>query len=182
MEINFIDYIFTMFLAGLGSFGGGMSGANIIKDFALKWADEGAIGLVMDEIMKIISISQLGGYGQGMILSLYLGARTKLGIFGGILGLIAFLLPSVIIVVVLLKIGEKLYKNNVFKYSIKYMNLLAAGLLCLLLWNYIETIYGLDPIIYIAVAGLACFANIYFQIHPVWLIIAGAVIGTIWRP
>jgi len=62
------------------------------------------------------------------------------------------------------------------------MNLLAAGFLCLLFWNYVSTIFVIDPIMYVAVAGLACFFNVYFQIHPAWLVLAGAVIGMIWRP
>ena len=182
MEINFISYIFTMLLAGVGSFGGGMGGINIIKEFAMHWvAGEEMTGAVMNELMKIISITQYGGYAQGMILATYLGAKTSLGILGGILGVIAFLLPTILIVIIILKIGEKLYKNNLFKYSIKYMNLLAAGLICMLLWNYTVTIFDIDPIIYVAVAGLACFFNLYFQISPVWLVLGGAVIGSIWR-
>ena len=182
MDFNFINYIIVMLIAGLGSFGGGMGGANIIKEFALTWANEEMIEYAMNEIMKIISISQYGGYAQGMTLAVYLGTKTSLGILGGILGVAAFLLPSVLIVVVLLKIGETLYKNNVFKYSIKYMNLLAAGLICMLFWNYVSTIFVIDPIMYVAVAGLACFFNLYFQISPVWLVLGGAVIGIIWRP
>ena len=178
MAFNFFNYIITMLIAGIGSFGGGIGAVNIIKDFAVNWnwiLDE-------EEFLRIATISQYNGYAQGMTLATYLGTKTELGIFGAVLGVIAFILPSVLIVVIILKIGERLYKNSVFKYSIKYINLFAAGLLCMIFWNYIVLIFNLDPIIYVAVAGLACFFNIYFNMNPAFILLGGAVIGIIWRP
>ena len=177
MAFNFFNYIIIMLLTGVGSFGGGLGAVNIIKEFAVNWgwiADE-------NEFLRIASISQYNGYSQGMMTAAYLGAKTPLGIFGGILGVIAFLLPSVLFIVIILKIGEKLYKSNVFKYSVKYMNLMAVGLMCVIAWNYVLTVFGIDPIMYVAVAGIACFLNIYFRINPALIILGGAVIGAIWR-
>ena len=197
MVIDFLNYILAMLLAGAGSFGGGPGGLNIIKEYAANWVTNAKImdvvtladaetaammqAKMMDELFHISTISQYGGYSQGITLAAYLGAKTQLGILGSILGVAAFILPSVLIVAVLLKIGEKLYKNVIFKYSLKYINLFAAGLICMLLWNYIATVFSTDPIIYVAVAGLACFFNIYFNIHPALIILCGAVIGAIWR-
>ena len=182
MFINFFNYIIAMLIAGLGSFGGGPGGVNIIKEYAINLIGEPEMkGEMLTEILNITSLSQLGGYSQGMTLAAYLGTKTGLGFLGSILGVIAFFLPSILIVVILLKIGEKLYKNIVFKYSVKYMNLFAAGLLCMILWNYIATVFGSDPIIYVAVAGLACFFHVYFNIHPAIIIACGGIIGIIWR-
>ena len=177
MAVNFFDYIIAMLVAGIGSFGGGIGAVNIMKDFAVNgnWiTDE-------HEFLRIATISQYNGYAQGMTLATYLGARTELGIIGGILGIIAFLLPSVLMVAVIIKIGERLYNNSTFKYSLKYINLFAAGLICVILYNYIILIAGIDPIVYVALAGLVCFFNIYFDINPALLILAGGVIGMIWR-
>jgi len=181
MAVNFFNYIIVMLAAGIGSFGGGLGGGNIIKEFALIWGPPEMAQAIMDEIMKITSISQFDGYSQGMMLAGYLGNKTQLGILGGILGIIAFLLPSVLVVIVVLKIGEKLYKNSVFKYSVKYINLLAVGLMCMILWNYVATVFGLDPIIFTAIAGIACFLNIYFRVNPAFIILGGAIIGAIYR-
>ena len=170
-----------MLLAGLGSFGGGVGGANIIKEFALGWVVNPELaGEAMDEMLNITSAAQYGGYTQGITLAAYLGAKTELGVFGSILGALAFVLPSVLIVIVILKIGEKLYKSSVFKYSLNYINLLGAGLICMLVWNYTFTIFGVD-LLYPFIAALACFANVYFKINPAFILLGGAVIGIIWR-
>jgi len=180
MVVGFFEYILVMLLAGIGSFGGGIGGINIIKEHAIKWvSDPEMTGAAMTEILNITSVSQYGGYTQGITLATYLGTKTPLGIFGGILGAAAFMLPSIAFVAVVLKIGEKLYKNSVFRYSIKYINILAAGLIGMIMWNYVITVFSADPIIYVAVAGLACFFNIYFRVNPALLILIGGVIGTI---
>ena len=166
-----------MLLAGAGSFGGGVGAVNIIKEFATNWnwiADE-------NEFLRIASVSQYNGYSQGMMMATYLGIKTQLGVVGGILGVIAFLLPSVIIIIIILKIGEKLYKNSIFKYSVKYINLLAVGLMCVIAWNYVLTVIGIDPMLYMFVAIVACFVNIYFRVNPAFIILGGAIIGAIWR-
>lgn len=181
MEFNFLSYILTMLLAGAGGFGGGIGGINIMKELALNWVlDTEQTGEAISEILNITSFAQYGGYTQGITLAAYLGAKTELGILGAILGVIAFILPSILIIIIILKIGEKLYKNNIFKYSLNYMNLLGAGLICMIVWNYTITIFGTD-LLYPLVAAIACFLNIYFKVNPVFIVIGGAVIGAIWR-
>jgi len=181
MVFNFFNYILIMFLAGAGGFGGGIGGINIMKEFAVGMVSSPEMtGAVMDEILNITSASQYNGYFQGITLAAYMGAKTELGVLGAVLGVIAFILPSLIIVAVILKIGEKLYKNNVFKYSLNYINLLAAGLICMIVWNYVITLFNTD-LIYPLIAALACFVSIYFKVNPALVIAGGAVIGIIWR-
>lgn len=182
MIINFLNYILVMLLAGAGGFGGGLGGVNIMKEFAVgSWAvSADATGPVMDEILNVASFAQHNGYAQGITLAAYLGTKTELGVFGAVLGVLAFILPSVLIVIVILAIGAKLYKSKMFKYSINYMNLFGAGLICMFLWNYVITIINTD-LIYPLVAGLACFAHIYFNINPALIILGGAVLGAVWR-
>jgi chromate transport protein ChrA len=154
-----------------------------MKEFALNWvADIENSGAAVNEVLNVAAVSQYGGYAQGMTLAAYLGTKTPLGIFGGILGVIAFILPSVLIVIIILKIGERLYKNNIFKHSINYITLLAAGLICMIVWNYaIAIFFRIDLMVYPLIAALACFANIYFKINPVIIVLAGGLIGLIWR-
>ena len=182
MIVDFFDYILVMLLAGAGSFGGGVGGVNIMKEFAVNaWSvSEDATGVVMDEILNAASFAQHNGYAQGMTLAAYLGNKTQFGVFGAILGAIAFMLPSVAIVVVILKIGAKLYKNEVFKHSLNYANLFGAGMICMILWNYVITMFNTD-LIYPLVAALACFAHIYFNINPAFIILGGALIGAVWQ-
>ncbi|MCL2160186.1 MAG: chromate transporter [Oscillospiraceae bacterium] len=182
MVIDFLNYIWVMLLAGAGSFGGGPGGVNIIKEFAVNsWAfSEDSTGVVMGEILNVTTFSQYGGYSQGITLAAYLGAKTPLGVFGAAIGILAFVLPSILIVAVILKIGEKLYKSELFKHSLNYINLFAAGLICMLLWNYTITIFNLD-LTYPLLAALACFLNIYFNISPALLLLGGALVGVIWR-
>jgi len=179
MAFNLLNYLGLMFLTGAGSFGGGMGAVNILRDFVLGWN-----WIVFEEeFLQVTSIVQFGGYSQGMMIAGYLGAKEELGlgIIGSVLGIIAFILPSVIIVAIILKIGEKLYKHSTFKYSLRYINLLAAGLMGVFLWNYMAVVFNVDPIIYVAVAGLAAYLNIYFNLKPAYIVIGGAVIGMIWR-
>ena len=182
MEFNFLSYVLAMLLAGAGSFGGGIGGVNIMKEYALNWvADLEKTGEIMDEILSIASAAQYGGYTQGITLATYLGMKTEFGIFGAVLGAAAFILPSVLFVIIILKIGERLYKSSVFKYSLNYINLLAAGLICMIVWNYAIKIINTELFLYPLIAALACFVHIYFRVHPAFMIMGGAVIGIIWR-
>ena len=191
MSFNIFSYLLVMFLAGIGSFGGGLGGVNIIRDFAINWnwLDNEL------EFLSIASISQFNGYSQGMMMAGYLGAsggnivetaggyifeRAGLGILGVFLGIVAFMLPSLIIIIIILKIGEKLYKNNMFKYSLRYMNLLGAGLICVILWQYTYTVFAIDMIILMAVAGLAFFLNVFLNVKPTFIMLGGVVVGLLW--
>ena len=182
MIVNFLNYILVMLLAGVGSFGGGIGGVNIMKEFAVNaWAPSAdATGVVMDEILNATSFAQYNGYAQGITVAVYLGNKTELGVFGAVLGAIAFILPSILIVVIILKIGVRLYKSEMFKYSLNYINLFAAGLICMFLWNYAITVLSID-LTYPLVAAAACFVHLYFNINPAFIILGGAVIGALWR-
>jgi len=170
-----------MLIAGAGSFGGGIGGVNIMKEFALGWvANFEQTEEILSEMLNITAVAQYGGYAQGITFAAFLGARTNLGIPGAVLGVAAFILPSVAFVAVILKIGEKLYKNSLFKYSINYINLIAAGLICMIVWNYAIKLFSID-LIYPLIAALACFANIYFKVNPIFIILGGALVGVIWR-
>ena len=178
MSFNLINYLLVMLLAGVGSFGGGLGGVNMIRDFAINW------NWLLDEreFLSVASISQFNGYSQGMMMAGYLGGKEEvgLGFFGIFLGILAFMLPSLIIIIIILKIGEKLYKNNVFKYSLRYMNLIAAGLIFVLLWQYTYTVFSIDMIILMAVAGLAFFLNVFLNVKPSFIVLGGVVVGIIW--
>ena len=183
MEFNLINLALVLFLTGLGSFGGGIGAVNILKEFLLRnnWIHEAMpnAGNTLNEFFRLISIMQYSGYSQGIMLSTYLGA--KFGVVGVILSVIAFILPSILIVILLLKIGERLYKNINFQFSLKYMNLLAAGLIGVMLFNFTVLVFELDPIFYLALAGIAFYANIFFNVKPLYIILFGGVFGAIFR-
>ena len=183
MEFNLINLILVMSLTGLGSFGGGIGALNILKEFLLRndWIHDVMPNVTngMSEFFRLISIMQYNGYSQGVMMSAYLGA--KFGIIGVILSVLAFILPSVFIIIIIFKIGEKLYKNANFKTSLKYINLFAAGLIGVMLFNYAILVFELDPIFYLAAAGIAFYANVFFNVNPVFIIIFGGVVGAIFR-
>ena len=159
-----------------------------MRDFAINW------NWLLDEFefLSVASISQFNGYSQGMMMAGYLGSRggnfveggdfvpSGLGILGVFLGIVAFMLPSLIIIIIILKIGEKLYKNSVFKYSLRYMNLLGAGLICVILWQYINTVFAIDMIILMAVAGIAFFLNVFLNVKPSYIMLGSIVVGLLW--
>lgn len=175
MEFNLFSLVLAMLAAGFGSFGGGVGALNIMKDFAINsnWIENEM------EFLYHGAFAQAGGYAQGIIGAAYLGG--KLGIIGTVLGVIAYILPSVLIVIVLLKLGERFYKNKNFVSSLKYINLLSIGLIAVIFYNYVVTVFGIDPIIYIAVAGIACYVNIFLDVSPGIIILGGAIVGAIWR-
>ena len=177
MELNIFSYLLVMVLAGAGSFGGGLAGVNIIRDFAVNWWNIEEL-----ELLSVASIAQFNGYSQGMMLAGYFGGKEEvgLGVLGVILGIIAFMLPSIFIIIMILKIGEKLYKSSAFKYSLTYMNLFGTGLICVMLWQYTFTVFSIDMIILIAVAGLAFYLNVFLNVNPAFIMLGGVVVGIIW--
>ena len=179
MAFNLLSYLWVMFLAGIGSFGGGLGGTNIVRDFAINW------NWIIDEaeMTRIMSISQFNGYSQGMMIAGYLGGKEQvgLGIFGIILGITAFLLPSLIAVIIILKIGVKLYKHNTFKYSLAYMNLIGAGMICVMLYQYAAAVFAIDMIFFIAAAGIAFYLNLIVNIKPAYIVLGGVALGFVWE-
>ena len=173
MEFNLINLMSMLFLTGLGSFGGGIGAVNVLKEFLLKndWIPVSTA----NEFFRLISVMQYRGYSQGISMSAHLG--RAFGVIGVILSVLAFILPSVLIVIILFKIGERLYKNQNFKFALKYINLLAAGLICVMIFNFAVVVFELDPIIYLALAGLAFYANVFFNISPLIILLVGGVVG-----
>ena len=186
MEFNLLSYILVMLLAGLGSFGGGFGGVNIIRDFAVNWN-----WLEESEVVGIINLSQFNGYSQGMMAAGFLGGKggnlvngeyvsANLGIIGVILGIIAFLLPSLIFIIIILKIGERFYKNDVFKNTLQYINLLAAGMICVMIYQYFIAVFAFDMFFFVIAAAAACFVSIYFNVKTTYIVLGGLVLGVIW--
>jgi chromate transporter len=190
MDFNILNLVFVMFLTGAGSFGGGIGAVNILKEFILKndWLSYAMLPSasyaeineeLASRLFRLTAVTQYSGYSQGIVMSSYLGA--KFGVIGVILSVLAFILPSVIIVILIFKIGEKLYKNATFKYSLKYINLLAAGLTGIVVYNFVIYVFGLEPVFFTLLAAFAGWANIFLNINPVLILLAGGIIGAIMR-
>lgn len=174
LSLSVFNIFWTMLLTGLGSFGGGIGAVNIMRDVAVfnNWINE-------VEFLRVSGIAQISGYSQGIVMAGYIG--SKVGIIGTVTGIISFILPTIVIYFFLFKLIQKWYKHEFFRTTLRFINLCFVGYIAVLFYNFLLTIFSIDPIFYIALAAIVCYLNLIFDINPVILIAGGAIVGIIFR-
>ena len=170
--------LFTLFLSmlkiGALSFGGSYGTIALIRDEFLRKGY-----LWEDEYLQMVAFSQYNPWSAGITSAVYVGSKS--GAVGVIVSLIGFLLPTILIAAIILKVGMKLKDNLIVQRSLNYMNLIATGVLCGVAFIFIFNVLSIDFLVYVAIAGLAFYFNTALGVSPLILIGGGAVIGLIWR-
>ena len=174
LEFNIVNLFLAMLVVGALSFGGGLGAITIIKDIAVTnaWLGE-------DSFANLVTFTQYNPYVSGLSAATYLG--SELGLAGVAAAVVGITLPGIVAFLIIWKLGVKFYGDRRFSNSVRYVNLIALGAVFSVMAMYVFAIFGLDPIVYVAVAGVAAFFNMRFDVSPAIIIGAGAVIGLIWR-
>lgn len=184
----YLRLLYEFFKVGLFAIGGGLATLPFLQNLSYKFG-----WYSIQELMNMVAISESTPGPMGVNMSTYVGFKTG-GVFGGICSTMGLVIPSIIIIIIVASIFNK-FKNSPIVDKIfsgirpASMGLIAAaGFLVMKealfdislfresgiftdLFKFKSIIFGI--ILYIAL--------VKFNKHPIFYIIAAAVIGIIFK-
>ena len=181
----------TFFYIGLFTIGGGVVALTLMQQTIV------AQGLISQEqFYNMVAISESTPGPLGTNMATYIGFNLY-GIPGGIIATLAEVLPSVIIILIIAKILQKFKENQFVKGSLAFLRPVTTGLILVpavqififTLVNVPEawsdfglasTWAGLFDWIKLAAYAVFAFLLFKFKLHPIILLILGAVFGIIF--
>lgn len=180
------------FEIGLMSFGGGLA----TLPFLMRFITKNPSYLTQKELADIIAISESTPGPLGVNAASFVGFRN-FGIIGAILTTISLILPSFIIVLIISNILKKYNENkdvqNVFKAlrpaSVGLIAAAAFSVFCLAVFSHTWTFdfnklfadFNYKNLILFFVSFILMNTKHLKKLHPTVFIIAGAIIGILWK-
>lgn len=191
MEI--LTTLFIMFFKlGFFSFGGGYAMIPLIDGELLT----GGIDLSPQVISNITAIAGVSPGPVGVNASVAFGYQLG-GIPGVIVSSLGVALPSIIIVITVASLFSKIYNSKLFKWSLEGLRPIIVGIIMYgaismamqngMLFSKESSIHGgiyignnvLFEMKSIILIGISLFLLIKIKIHPIKLIVLGAILGVI---
>lgn len=173
MVKKLIEMFIAFFKIGAFTFGGGYAMVPLIEEEVVnnkKWIEK-------DEFMDILVVSQSLPGALAVNCSIFLGYKIA-GLVGAIMALLAVILPSFFIILLIATFFMK-FRNNYYV-NAGFMGINAAVPL-LVLMGAISLSKGLEKNIRTGVTIIvALIALIFFDIHPVIVMIISALYGIIF--
>lgn len=163
----------TFFKIGLFTFGGGFAMIPLIEEEIInkkKWIDK-------DQFMDIIVLSQSLPGPFAVNASIFVGYKIA-GVLGGLLSFLGAILPSFSIILVVAAYFMK-FRNNY------YVNLAFKGISAAVPMLVLVAVISLSKAIdknlrNLIIIIISLFVLLYFNINPIYVIIASAVYGAIF--
>ena len=121
--INILKLFWTFFKIGLFTFGGGYAMIPMIIEETSKFA-----GIEKSDIIDFIAISESTPGPFAVNIATFIGYQQE-GIIGAIFTTLGVILPSFLIILIILKIIEKIKENKYFKSIIKTVMPVVLGLI-----------------------------------------------------
>lgn len=174
-----LQLFFEFFKIGLFAIGGGLVTIPFLYNLAEK-----TVWFSPNILVDMIAISESTPGPIGVNMATYVGYYTN-GIVGGIIATLGLIFPSLVIIIIISKMLEKVKDNPTIKnlfYGIRPVALaliLSAGL-DIIFSNILNFTNDIVSIIKSTVLfGILLFSIRKVKIHPVWFISISAVIGII---
>ena len=189
MSLFYLACVF--FYIGLFTIGGGVVAITLMQQTIV------AKGLISSEqFYNMIAISESTPGPLGTNMATYIG-YTLYGVPGGILATISEALPSIIIIIIIAHFLQKFNKSLYVKGALAFLRPITTGLILAPAinififtlvnvpdsWQVLSTLEGWKGLFeWINLAAYAVFAFLLFRfkIHPILLLILGAVFGIIF--
>lgn len=189
--MSIIELFFTFFYIGLFTIGGGIVSLTLIQQTIV------AKGIITSEqFYNMIAISEATPGPFGINVATFVGFNL-FGIPGGIIASIAEVLPSIICIIIIAKFLTKFSQNQYVKGSFTFLRPVTTGLILVPVINIfsisllnipssisvLTTVQGwkdLFDYVNVIAYGVFLFAFYKFHLHPILLIIAGALFGIIF--
>ncbi|MGL4392169.1 MAG: chromate transporter [Fusobacteriaceae bacterium] len=170
----YLKLFLTFFKIGLFSFGGGYAMLSLISQEVVynnKW-------ISMGQFTDIVAISQVTPGPIAVNTATYIGYTASGTVLGSAMATLGVILPSIIVMIILLKFIEKFKNFSFVDRAFKGLRIVVIGLIlgaaCLLMTR--ENL--IDYRSYI-IAGVALFATLKYKVGPIPLVIVSGFIGVL---
>lgn len=181
----------TFFYIGLFTIGGGVVALTLMQQTIV------AKGIITpDQFFNMVAISESTPGPLGTNMATYIGFNMY-GVWGGIVATIGKVLPSLIIIMIIAHFLQKFNQNIYVKGALKFLRPVTTGLILVpgiqifiysLMnipdsWSMLGTIECWKSLFdWVNLAAYAVFAFLMFKfkMHPILLIILGAIFGIIF--
>ena len=168
----YLQLIFTFFVIGLFTFGGGYAMLSLIQNEVVvnhAW-------ITAQEFTDMVAISQMTPGPIGINSATYVGYAVSGNIFGSLTATFAVCLPSFLIILTICKIYNRFKKSNVFASLMTTLRPVVIGMIGAAAGILITKENFIDWTSWVLFAA-AFIASQWLKINPILLIIAGGVIG-----
>lgn len=168
----YIQLLYTFFIIGLFTFGGGYAMLSLIQnEVVIKHA-----WMTTQQFTDIVAISQMTPGPIGVNSATYVGYTVTGNVFGSVLATFAVSLPSFIIVLFICKMYTKFKENNTFDTILKALRPIIIGMIAAAAGILVTKENFIDWTSWVLFA-IAFIAGQWFKVNPIYTIIAGGIIG-----
>ena len=170
----YLQLFITFFKIGLFGFGGGYAMLSLIQNEVVnkhEW-------LTSQEFTDIVAISQTTPGPIGINSATFVGYTATQSIWGSVVATLAVCLPSVILVLLIVRAYKKFRTNKYVDDAFKGLRPATVGLIAaaaLLLMNQENFIDYKSIIIFV----VAFVATMFLKLHPILMIVLAAIVGLI---
>ncbi|MBO4639963.1 MAG: chromate transporter [Treponema sp.] len=189
--MSIISLCFTFFYIGLFTIGGGVVAITLMQQTIV------ARGLISTEqFYNMVAISESTPGPIGINMATYIGYNLY-GIPGAILTSIFEALPSIIIILIIARFLQKFHENPFVKGSLAFLRPITTGMILvpavqIFLFTLVKipgelntllTLAGWKDLfewVCLAFYALCTFLILKFKVHPIIIIVLGAVFGVLY--
>ncbi len=186
--MTYLLLFWEFFKTGLFSIGGGLATLPFLYDMAERYD-----WFTKAELTNMIAVSESTPGPIGINMATYAGINAA-GILGGILATFSLVLPSIIVIVLIAGLLEKFRTNRFVQSSLSVLRPLSVGLVAAACFSIVkvallnwDAVLALDWANMAPLASLVLFAVLFAvrlvfkKIHPLILILSGALCGVLFK-
>lgn len=189
--MSLFELFYTFLYIGLFTIGGGVVGLTLLQQTIVNK------GIISEEVFyNMVAISESTPGPLGTNMATYIGYSQQ-GILGGIVATLGEVLPSLVIIMIVARFLQKFNTNPFVKGSLEFLRPVVTGLIlvpalhmflfsCINLPSSFEALKSLytwknmiEWVNFIAYS-IFVFLLFKFKLHPIILILMGAVFGIIF--
>ena len=162
----------TFFKIGLFGFGGGYAMLTMIQHEVVEvqhWMNA-------EEFADMVALSQVTPGPISINCATYIGYTSTHSIWGSVVATLSFLLPSVLLMIVVLRLLTEFSSNRYVAFSIEGLRSAVAGLIAAAAVLLITPTNFVDIWSWLLFAAALCL-SLFTKTNPIYIIVASGVIG-----
>ncbi|WP_318661454.1 chromate transporter [Treponema sp.] len=189
-EVSLLELFFIFFYIGTFTIGGGLVAISMMKQLIV---DRGLMDA--ESFVNMVAVSESTPGPIGINMATYIGNKFY-GIPGGIVTTAGQVLPSLICILIIAKLFAKFHEKPVVNSAFLTLRPATAGLVLIATLQILEVALFNVPITFSALSstpvieifrwksmivyGISLILLYKFKVHPLWLVLIGAVFGILF--
>lgn len=189
-EVSLLELFFIFFYIGTFTIGGGLVAISMMKQLIV---DRGLLDA--ETFVNMVAVSESTPGPIGINMATYIGNKFY-GIPGGIVTTAGQVLPSLICILIIAKLFAKFHEKPVVNSAFLTLRPATAGLVLIATLQILEVALFNVPITFSALSstpvieifrwksmivyGISLILLYKFKVHPLWLVLIGAVFGILF--